>query len=349
MRKENQKRANVSENPEQLKYSVGIDIGKESFAVCLCVIDQLQSVKILGSRNFDNTPSGFKNLDYWIQKKQKLPLDLRINMEATGVYYESVAWYLHDHGYNISVTLPNRAKRYLQAIGAKSKNDKADAAGLARMGAEQNLTLWIPPEESLMSLRSLTRQRQQIQESITMFRNQREAHLFSEHQHPSVIKHLNQILKTLEKTLEKLDVSLLETINNDPELNQKVGRITQIKGVGWLTVITILAETGAFHMIRNQSQLVSYAGYDIVENQSGRHIGKTRISKKGNARIRRILHMPAFSVVTCQEPMFKALYDRVYDRSKIKMKAYVAVQRKLLVVIYALWKNEQNYQSKLTE
>ncbi len=58
--------------------------------------------------------------------------------------------------------------------------------------------------------------------------------------------------------------------------------------------------------------------------------------------------MPAFCVVASQEPLFKALYERVYDRTKIKMKGYVAVQRKLLVVIYALWKNEQHYQSGLT-
>ena len=50
----------------------------------------------------------------------------------------------------------------------------------------------------------------------------------------------------------------------------------------------------------NQRQLVSYAagppgGYDVVENQSGNRSGKTRISKKGNSRIRRILHLPAFN------------------------------------------------------
>ena len=348
MRKESQKRVQKSTSIDPLKYSVGIDIGKESFAVCMSVINQDQSVKVLGSRSFKNSLGGFKNLDYWIKKKQKLPLDLRVNMEATGVYHERVAWFLHSNSYHVSVTLPNQAKRYLQGIGIKSKNDKTDAIGLARMGAEQNLAPWNPPEESFMTLRDLTRQRQQIQESKTVFNNQKEAYLFSQHQHPAVIKNLNRILKTLEKTLKDLDDTLLKIIHEDPELNEKIERITQIKGVGWLTVVTILAETSAFHMIKNQSQLVSYAGYDIVENQSGNHTGKTRISKKGNARIRRILHMPAFSVVASQEPAFKALYERVYDRTKIKMKGYVAVQRKLLVVIYALWKNEQQYQSGLT-
>jgi hypothetical protein len=89
--------------------------------------------------------------------------------------------------------------------------------------------------------------------------------------------------------------------------------------------------------------LVSYAGYDVVENQSGNHSGKTRISKKGNSRLRRILHMPAFNAVRFNEPTCKALYDRVYERSGIKMKAYVAVQKRLLLMAYALWRSGVEY------
>jgi transposase len=57
---------------------------------------------------------------------------------------------------------------------------------------------------------------------------------------------------------------------------------------------------------------------DVIENQSGNHVGKTRISKKGNSRIRRILHMPAFGVVTYKEPIFLNLYTRVYTKTKLK-------------------------------
>jgi transposase len=52
----------------------------------------------------------------------------------------------------------------------------------------------------------------------------------------------------------------------------------------------------------NQRHLVSYAGYDVVENQSGNRSGKTRISKKGNSRLRRFLHMPSFNAVRFNEP-----------------------------------------------
>ena len=81
-----------------------------------------------------------------------------------------------------------------------------------------------------------------------------------------------------------------------------------------------------------------------MENQSGNNIGKTRISKKGNGHIRRCLHMPAFSVVRYQQSPFVQLFNRTLQRHGIKMKSYVAVQKKLLVLIYVMWKKKEAYQ-----
>ncbi len=59
--------------------------------------------------------------------------------------------------------------------------------------------------------------------------------------------------------------------------------------------------------------------------------------------------MPAFNVVRWEEPAFKALYDRLIARGKTKMQAYVAVQKKLLVLMYTLWKKQEAYQSTRTQ
>src|SRR5690606_31487449 len=91
------------------------------------------------------------------------------------------------------------------------------------------------------------------------------------------------------------------------------------------------------------------AGYDEIENQSGKHVGKTKISKKGNSRIRRILYMPAFIAVQYEQKPFSDLYERVFERSKIPMKAYVAVQKKLLIMIYYLWKKNEKYDPNFRE
>ena len=123
----------------------------------------------------------------------------------------------------------------------------------------------------------------------------------------------------------------------------KAERILAIKGVGLKTLAVLLAETNGFATFENQGQLVSYSGYDIVENQSGKRAGKTRMSKKGNAHIRRAMHLPAFGAVRWKEPAFAALYDRLIARGKTKMQAYVAVQRKLLILIWALWRKDEAY------
>jgi hypothetical protein len=57
--------------------------------------------------------------------------------------------------------------------------------------------------------------------------------------------------------------------------------------------------------------------------------------------------MPAFSVVKYNIASFSDLYHRVYSRTMIKMKAYVAVQRKLLILMYTLWKRNEKFNPDL--
>ena len=105
-----------------------------------------------------------------------------------------------------------------------------------------------------------------------------------------------------------------------------VSPVKKIKGISTTTIVILIAETNGFENFDDRAQLTSFAGYDVVHNQSGETLnGKTYISKKGNRSIRRALYLPAISVVK-YEPHFKALYKRVYETSKIKMKGYVAVQ-----------------------
>jgi len=49
--------------------------------------------------------------------------------------------------------------------------------------------------------------------------------------------------------------------------------------------------------------------------------------------------MPAFSAVIWEQKPFIDLYKRTFEKHGIKMKSYVAVQKKLLIIIYALWKS----------
>ena len=332
-----------------LKYSLGLDISSKEIHCCFSTIDSNQKVTVKSSRKIANTINGFKGLEDWIirHRKQK-EIPLVICMEATGVYYENCAIYLNKAGFPVSVMLPNYAKKYLQASGLKSKNDKIDAQGLAQMGAEKSLELWEPINEFYYNLRLLTREIENLQKQKTVVINQMHALQYAMHQNKVVNKALRNRLKLIEKQLEDLDKAIQEHIASDHTIAEKVKKICAIKGVGIRTVATLIAETNGFRLFKNARQLVSFAGYDIVENQSGARQGRTRISKKGNSHIRRILHLPAFVVVRWKVKPFEDLYERTYAKHGIKMKSYVAVQKKLLVMIYTLWKNGQKFDEKHT-
>ena len=325
------------------KFCLGIDVDKRTFKVCLMVRSEVK--KVVGSRSFPNTFKGFNELVLWVSKKSKGHKVIYV-MESTGVYHEHLCYHLYNADYSVHVVLPLKSKRYLQSLGLRSKNDQLDAKGLAMMGLEQDLEAWVPGSKRLLELRSLTRQLEILQNHCTVFGNQLEAAKHSAVMHKDVLKSLEELIYQTEKQITKLEKELERVVMNDKFLKEKYELLTSIKGVGILTFAVVATETNGFSLFKNQRQLVCYAGYDVLENQSGRRVGKTRISKKGNTHIRRILHLAAWSVVRHKTGPFYQLYERVYERTGIKMKAYVAVQRKLLVMLYTLWKKNEQFDAE---
>lgn len=333
-----------------LKWSLGIDVGARQLRVCLSSINHQQRVKVKASKKINNTAAGLSELLTWLHKNYKdKTLPLSVVMEATGVYYERCALRLQQEGYHVSVVLPTKAKRYLQAVGLKSKTDKIDAEGLSRMGAEQSLPAWSAQSAQLYGLRLLTRQHEDLQKSITSFSNQLHALQHGMYRYADIENTYTQTIAQLQALLQQVEKAIHQSITEDALLTEKVALLCSVKGVGELTAATLLSETNGFTLFENQRQLTSYAGYDVVENQSGNHRGKTKISKKGNAHIRRILHMAALTAVSRKVAPFEALYERVVARSGIKMKGLVAVQRKLLLLCYTLCKKKQSFQPPVAQ
>jgi transposase len=242
------------------------------------------------------------------------------------------------------VVLANRARKYFQSLGYKSKTDSIDAKALAHMGAERKLEPWQPLSKQLYLLRKLTREHEQIQQMRCETNNRLHAEAYSMHTAKSTVKRLEKTIALYDKQLKAIRQEIKAVVDADVLLQEKINKVTTLKGVGLLTAATIIAETNGFALFTSQKQLVSYAGYDVVENQSGNRNGKTRISKQGNSHIRRILHMPALHAVRRNVPVCKALFDRLQGKGKKKMLAYVAVQKKLLILIYTLWKKDESWQ-----
>ena len=109
--------------------------------------------------------------------------------------------------------------------------------------------------------------------------------------------------------------------------------------MGIPTVACVIAETNGFAAITSIKQLQSFAGYDVQLRESGKWKGKTRISKKGNSYIRHALYFPAYTIIK-HSSHHKAFYDKLYNNKGKSLIAATAVQRKLLGLIYTLWKND---------
>jgi transposase len=189
----------------------------------------------------------------------------------------------------------------------------------------------------------MTRQLESLQKTKTSISNQRHATQNSIYQVGVVTRQLKSLIRTLDKQISKLEKAIASHLQSDPDMAEKVNNLCSIKGVGLSTAAVILGETNGFALMENISQLVSYSGYDVVEDQSGNRVGKTKIFKKGNPRIRRALYFPAITAVSCGVPSLSGLFHRTLSKHHIKMKSYVAVQKKLLILIYTLWKKNEPF------
>lgn len=280
---------------EITRYNLGVDFASKKFDVKLAANYRDNSRKVISSRKFENNPKGFKELDGWIQQKCKdKKVEVRISGEATGVYHERCCYYLHEKGYYVTIAVPMRVKRYKESCGYKSKDDNVDATALAYMGLEKNLDKWEPMNSFYYDLRSLTRHYESVQEMETVLRNQLHAEQSGMFASKAVIHQIKAGIKLFSSQAETLKRAIEEKIATEPAVKDKVCGITDnLKGVGVLTIATVIGETNGFSFFANRRQVTSYAGYDVVRDQSGKREGKTKISKKGNAHIRRALYFPA--------------------------------------------------------
>lgn len=327
---------------KELKSCVGIDISKDSFEVCIKQLKDERGV-IKAKRSFQNDYTGFEKLLNWTLSKVSNPIFV---METTGVYHEDLTHFLYENGQKVSVVLANKMKHFAKSLNMKTKTDKADAQMIAQYGLERQLEWWEPMMPQMKNLRDLCRERLSLKKDLVRCKCQIHG-LKHAHSTLSVVLQVKeQQISFLETNIQIIENEIIRLTNEDKEFSQRVKNIETIKGLRLLTIVTVLCETNGFTQFNNIRQVVSYAGLDIAERQSGLFKGKTRISKKGNARIRECMYMPALSATTYNEPI-KALYQRVVERNPtIKRKGIVAGMRKLLILIFVLWKKNEAYNAE---
>jgi transposase len=314
---------------------VGIDVSKETLAVCCSIADKLQHLEV------NNDKAGFLRL-----VKNCGPDSLYV-MEATGAYYMQLAYYLHEQGAKVAVINPLVIKRFIQMHLGKGKSDKKDAQWIRRFGQQNELKLWLPEEALLVECRQLEQVVEQLIKQKTMTINALEALELQPVKSQLAIKSLKQTLKMLQKQIQQMEDKLQDNLGNLFQKEMKL--LSSIPGIGKKTAGMLLLFAGGFKGMTSYRQLIAKAGLCPREYNSGSSIrGKVRITKMGGGLIRTKLFMCSFAAKKFNAAC-KALYERLVAKGKNGKLALIAVCNKLLRQAFAIIKSGIPYQADFTK
>lgn len=332
------------------KQILGVDVAQKELVVTLGRMYEDLSIELYLHRVFLNKETGFTALLKWLKKETDSTVSLQVVMEATGVYHQKFAYFLNENNVDLSIVLPNKISNFIRTLETKTITDKTCSQAIARFGLERKLDNWKRPKKIYITLQQLTRERDQIVAERVVLKNQIHAEKAEAEPNESSLERFEERIKLLNKHEKAIKSDIQKCIDTDDSLKKTIENLQTIPGIGQLTAVTILAETNGFELIRSKKQLTSYAGFDVKEKQSGTSVkGKPKISKRGNKHLRKCLHLPSLSAVK-RSDVHKDLYVRIVAKNGIKMKALIAVQRKMLELTFIIFRNntvfEQDYEAK---
>jgi transposase len=326
-----------------VKQVSAIDVAQKELVVTLGRMYDDWTPELYANKSFVNNKKGFIALVAWVKKLTNQTVSVMYVMEATGVYHESFAYFLNDTGMTVSIVLPNKISNYMRTLELKTITDKTASEAIAQFGLERKLEQWYPPKDVFKKMRQLCRERDQLVQERTMIKNQLHAEQSEAKPYKKSITRIKKRIDLLNKQEKEILAEINDIIKEDEALRTTIILLCTLPGVGLLTAAIVLSETNGFDLIRNKKQLTRYAGLDVKDKQSGTSVkGKPKISKKGNRYLRKSLHLPALTAIRIDD-RFKAIFVRLVSKHGIKMKAAVAVQRKLLEMMYTLYKNNKPY------
>jgi transposase len=317
---------------------LGLDIAKLKFNACLVRADGKLRHKV-----FANNPDGFSQLSGWLA--QQGVERVHACLEATGAYGDSLATYLHEQGHTVSVVNPAAIKAYAQSHLSRTKSDRVDAALIAGFCEERRPPAWQPPAPELRELQALVRRLDSLIEMRTMEENRLSSGVSVEAVRESVKEHIAYLSEQIKRT-EQL---IRSSIDRHPGLRRQRELLDSIPGVGEATAAALLAEVPDIKQYKSAREVAAFAGLVPRERQSGSSVrGRVRLSKIGNARLRKALYFPAVTALRCSH-FFQQWADGLRQRGKSKMAVIGAAMRKLVHLAYGVLKTGRPFDPQWAE
>jgi transposase len=271
---------------------------------------------------------------------------VRFALEATGVYSLDLARELVVAGAQVMIINPRAWHNFAEALRNRRTDDPVDAATLRQAGAVLALRPWQPPSGRHFAVRALVRHAAMHVKSLTAARNRRPAARATEVTPQAVIDSREREIAHLESEIDTRRADALTLIAQDPELVRKLDLAKTILGVGDVIAVMIVAELGLRPQDMRARQWVALCGLDVREERSGTSVDHApHISKRGKNRLRAVLYMAAQSLARDQGRVVKWC-ERLQGNGKEAQEAIVAVMRKLVHGLHAMWRTNTAFDAK---
>jgi len=204
---------------------------------------------------------------------------------------------------------------------------------IRRFCEKQQPAAWQPPPAHFRELQALTRHLENLLETRQQQVNRLETTTIKE-----VLKSLRKLVTHLDAEIKRTEQQLDEHIDRHPDLRQQCQLLESIPGIGKRTATRLLAEIEDISRYKSARQVAAYAGLTPRNNRSGNWRGQTRLSKTGNARVRKALFLPAM-VAKQHNPVVRSFCQRLAQHGKNKMQLVGAAMRKLLHIAFGVLKS----------
>ena len=308
------------------KDNIGIDVSKRWL--------DAHRLSTAEAARFANDRDGHAALLRWIGRHPVA----RIVYEPTGRYHREVERRLAAADLPLVKVNPRHARRFCEALGARAKTNRADAAMLARMGAALALQPRTEQSQSLRDLNDLLAARRALVKDRTAAKNRAKGLTL-----PLLRRQNAARLRRIKADIAAIDEAVAALLSATPELAERHAILSSIPGLGDVTAAALLAlapELGAL----DQRQIASLAGLAPITRQSGAWRGRAFI-RGGRAMLREALYMPALAA-SQHNPDAKRLFRRLSQNGKPAKVALTAVMRKLKVLANALLRDQRRWTPK---
>lgn len=307
-------------------FYMGIDVSKKQLDIALSTSNTLLA--------FANDVAGLKKLIKLLPDKSHS----LIVMEASGGYEKEAVKWLKTQGYSVAIVNAKRIRDYAKAAGKLAKTDAIDAQMIMKYGQVFNPIPQAVESPIQEHLGACVNRRAQVIKMLTMEKQHLET--ASVNIKKRILKHL----RMLEKEIELIEKDQQEIANQDADLKEKISRLDEIKGVGEITAINVIAHLPELGKL-SRKEVAAIAGVAPFNRDSGTMRGK-RTTWGGRSALRSALYMAVLSASRCN-PALKIFYDRLVAKGKAKKVAMVACMRKLIIIMNAMIRDGQPWRATL--